>query len=307
MANCGRGWPRRPVPRRRRHKVSPRLSSLTIDAKITRKSIVASAPNPSATPGQALHVGFDHFHRLLLHGANGSRHHRVLRNDVIGIAGLNPGDAQHRGVARGDVAGHDRLQRGAQMAGDQNGIDTLLRMRTVRAFAGDRMSKNAPPAARAPGPVMNFPTGRPGRLCMPYTALHGNRSNKPVLQHGQRAADALFGRLKNEIDGAVEVACLRQVFRRAQQHRRVPVMAAGVHAAGFLLSCGKLVASKIGSASMSARNPTEAWPLPFRNTPTTPVTPTPRCTSMPHSSSFFATRSAVRTSCNPSSGCAWIS
>src|SRR5689334_6620557 len=63
----------------------------------------------------------------------------------------------------------------------------------------------------------------------------------------------------------------------------------------------------IGSASMSARRPSVASPLPERSTPTTPVPPTLRCTSMPHSSSFCATSSAVRCSSRPSSGLAWMS
>ena len=36
---------------------------------------------------------------------------------------------------------------------------------------------------------------------------------------------------------------------------------------------------------MSARSPIETGPLPSRSTPTTPVPPTPRCTSMPSASS----------------------
>ena len=45
---------------------------------------------------------------------------------------------------------------------------------------------------------------------------------------------------------------------------------------GFWLAYGRPDASRIGSASMSARSPTASWPLPLRNTPTTPVLPTPR-------------------------------
>ena len=39
---------------------------------------------------------------------------------------------------------------------------------------------------------------------------------------------------------------------------------------GFWLAYGRPVASWIGSASISARSPTEASPLPLRSTPTTP-------------------------------------
>ena len=59
---------------------------------------------------------------------------------------------------------------------------------------------------------------------------------------------------------------------------------------------------------MSARSPIERFPgiLP-RSTPTTPVRPIPRCTSMPQDSSFSATIPDVRTSWNPVSGWAWKS
>ena len=44
--------------------------------------------------------------------------------------------------------------------------------------------------------------------------------------------------------------------------------------------------------------------VPARSRPTTPVRPIPRNTSKPNSASFVATRSEVRCSSNPSSGCA---
>ncbi len=78
------------------------------------------------------------------------------------------------------------------------------------------MSKNAPPVVHA------------------VDGVAGEAFEQPVLQHLQRAADALFGRLEDEVDGAVEVPRFRQVLGRAQQHRGVAVMAAGVHLAGVL-------------------------------------------------------------------------
>src|SRR5205085_6321845 len=45
------------------------------------------------------------------------------------------------------------------------------------------------------------------------------------------AAIALFAGLKDEMHGAFEIARLGEIACRAQQHRRVPVMAAGMHQA----------------------------------------------------------------------------
>ncbi len=57
---------------------------------------------------------------------------------------------------------------------------------------------------------------------------------------------------------------------------------------------------------MSARSSTVA-PSPLRRTPTTPVPPTPSCTSNPALRSRPATRPAVRCSWCDSSGCWWTS
>jgi hypothetical protein len=111
-------------------------------------------------------------------------------------------------------------------------------------------------------------------------------------------AAALLGRLEDHDRGAGEVARLGEVARAPEQHRGVPVMAAGVHLARH----GRLVrdrsfASSIGSASISARSPitlsdVAALLLP-RISPTTPVRPRPVTTSsQPNALSFSATDAA---------------
>ncbi|KAG1244131.1 hypothetical protein G6F68_015572 [Rhizopus microsporus] len=57
------------------------------------------------------------------------------------------------------------------------------------------------------------------------------RVEQAVLKHGARTAPALFGRLENQHGRAVEIARLRQVLRRPDQHRGVAVMTATVHQA----------------------------------------------------------------------------
>ena len=52
-----------------------------------------------------------------------------------------------------------------------------------------------------------------------------------VLDHGKAAAAAFFRRLEHHDRRPGEVARLGEVLGRAQQHRRMPVMAAGVHLA----------------------------------------------------------------------------
>ncbi len=67
-------------------------------------------------------------------------------------------------------------------------------------------------------------------------------------------------------------------------------------------SGGELVGSSIGRQSMSARRPIDFSELPLRSVPTSPVLPSPRVTSRPHSCSLAATTSEVRFSSKASSG-----
>ena len=49
-----------------------------------------------------------------------------------------------------------------------------------------------------------------------------------LLDHHARAALAFLGRLEDEMHGAVEAPCARELLRRAEQHRGVAVVPAGV-------------------------------------------------------------------------------
>ena len=81
---------------------------------------------------------------------------------------------------------------------------------------------------------------------------------------------------------------------------------------GFREAWAKRLCSGMGSASMSARRPMARGLPPAAiweplSTPTTPVWPKPRCTSMPQAASRSATTSEVRFSWKASSGWAWMS
>ena len=60
----------------------------------------------------------------------------------------------------------------------------------------------------------------------------GEFLEQTVLDHHLCPTAALFGRLENKVDGPLEVPFLAEHFGGPQQHGRVTVMAAGVHAAG---------------------------------------------------------------------------
>jgi hypothetical protein len=62
--------------------------------------------------------------------------------------------------------------------------------------------------------------------------LNAEPLDQSVLDHGERAGGALLRRLENDDRGAGKVTRLGEISGGAQQHRGVPVMAAGMHLAG---------------------------------------------------------------------------
>jgi hypothetical protein len=59
--------------------------------------------------------------------------------------------------------------------------------------------------------------------------LHGALVEHAILDHFASAATAFFGRLENQIDGAIKIAVLGKVFGSGQQHGCVTIVTAGVH------------------------------------------------------------------------------
>jgi len=64
---------------------------------------------------------------------------------------------------------------------------------------------------------------------------------QPLLYHDAAAAIALFAGLEDEMDGPLEFARRGEIARGAQQHRRMPVMAAAMHQAVMLRAVRKFV------------------------------------------------------------------
>ena len=231
----------------------------------------------------------------------------VLRDHVVGVAGMDLGDRQHGRIDRRDIARHHALQRRRDVGGDDHRIDAGLRPRAVRALAGDVDVEEGAARhhrARADGELADV-EARP--VVHAEDRVAREPLEQPVLDHRLGAADALLGGLEDEIHGAVEIARRGEVPGGAQQHRGVAVVAAGMHAAlvrRAVIEGVRFLHRQRVHVGAQADRPA---PLPTRSTPTTPVLPMPRWTSMPNSLSFAATRSAVRFSSNPSSGCAWMS
>ena len=137
--------------------------SLTSGANSRRKSTRAVAPKRRrhALRG-ALHVVFDELHRLVAESAHRAADRRRLRDHVIGVAALDEGRAQHRGIERVDIARHDRpaapSRCGSRPAPDRcSSPDARRASRAPRR----RCRRTRPPAIMVPGRIANLPTASP--------------------------------------------------------------------------------------------------------------------------------------------------
>lgn len=63
--------------------------------------------------------------------------------------------------------------------------------------------------------------------------VEGKALYQAVVEHRQRALSPFLRRLEDEAHDAVETALLGQELGRTEQHRRVAVMAAGMHDSGI--------------------------------------------------------------------------
>jgi hypothetical protein len=83
-----------------------------------------------------------------------------------------------------------------------------------------------------PGPDSEGADRQAGRVVHPVDFLDPEPLHQAVPHHLAAAAAPLLRRLENHHRRAGEIAGLGEIFGRAEQHGRVPVMAAGVHLAG---------------------------------------------------------------------------
>ncbi len=157
---------------------------------------------------------------------------RLVGNHVGRAARVDLRDRQHGRFQRILFARNDRLPGLRDLHRHHHRIDAAVRLRRVRAFAlhhdaelvtgrHHRPRDHAEAARRQAWPVMHA-----------VDRLHRELLEQAVFHHAARAGAAFFGRLENQVDGAVKVAMTRQIVRCAQQHRRMTVMAACMHLAG---------------------------------------------------------------------------
>lgn len=144
-------------------------------------------------------------------------------------------------VSIGRTLRYDRLQRDGDMARGHDRIDCCVGTGPVGAAAGDgdvEISAACHHRARAD---LELAYGQPRPVVHPKDRVAGKAVEKAVGNHRGAAAKPLFGRLKDQMNRPVEIACLSQIAGGAEQHRRMPVMSTGMHAAVIAGAIGKIV------------------------------------------------------------------
>ncbi|GAC1599607.1 MAG: hypothetical protein NVS3B2_00940 [Ramlibacter sp.] len=80
-----------------------------------------------------------------------------------------------------------------------------------------------------PALTAQFPGLRARPVVHSEHRVHGELLEQAVADHFAGAAAAFFSGLEDQVDRAIEIAVLRKVLCGAEQHRRVPIVAAGMH------------------------------------------------------------------------------
>ena len=118
------------------------------------------------------------------------------------------------------------------MRADDDGVDRDVRLGGMAATALDADGDLGRGRHDGAGPDGEMPDRQARHVVHAEHLVDGEPLHHAVLHHLVAAAAAFFRRLEDHRHGAGEIAGLGKVFRGAEQHGRVAVMAAGVHLAG---------------------------------------------------------------------------
>ncbi len=102
-------------------------------------------------------------------------------------------------------------------------------MRGVGSVPGDPDIPTVGGGEQRPRLGRDLPDLDPGLVVQGKHRVAREFVEQPFLDHDPPAAAPLFGRLKDQVHGAVEIAGARKIAGGAKQHRRVTVMAARMH------------------------------------------------------------------------------
>jgi hypothetical protein len=181
-----------------------------------------------------LHAVFNEVEHFNAESAHGALNDTEVGHHVGGFAGVDHGDRNNASIDRLFVAGDDGLKGLNQLASHWHRVNAVVGQRCVAAFAAngnfefvagrhDRTGADCKGAHLSAWPVVHAKHG-----------LHGELVEHAVFDHFTGAAAAFFGRLENEVHGAIKIAVFGEVLGSRQQHGCVAIVTASVHFAVVL-------------------------------------------------------------------------
>ena len=138
-------------------------------------------------------------------------------------------DTDDGALQRVYIAARDGLQPVHQLRRDNNRIDRQMRHRRVCAAAIDRDLENVECDHHRSWPDRELADRHLRPIVHAIDRFDRIALQHSFLDHQPGAALILLGRLKDEMDCAGEIAGLCEVLRRAEEHRGMTVVTAGVH------------------------------------------------------------------------------
>ena len=155
-----------------------------------------------------------------------------VRDHVEGpeLAGLHGTYAQHDRVERADIAAGDSLKCRDDVGGGDHGIDSQMRHRRVPTHAAYLNTNLIAGRQHRAGAHRDLARRQTRPVVQGVDLVHGEALEQPLLHHHVGAGAMLLRRLEDHVGSAVEFTRFGEIPRGAQQHGRVTVMAAGVHA-----------------------------------------------------------------------------
>ncbi len=181
--------------------------------------------------GHFLHALLDQIPHLRFQGADRSQHLGGLRNHIAGVTGMEAADRQHRRFQRVDAARDDGLQGDHQLRAGEQRINALVRHRRMRALALDLDHQFVHRRHQRSRTDREAAERNAGNVVHAVDLIDGETIHQAILDHRRRTGTALFRGLEDHHRITGEIAGLGEIARRAEQHRGVAIVTAGMHLA----------------------------------------------------------------------------
>ena len=157
---------------------------------------------------------------------------------------MNLRHADHRRITGMQLARHHGLQGQHQLAAGHQAVGSLMRHRRVAAVAAHGDFKTTGSGHHRAGHDRHFPGRNSRPVVQSENGVHRELLEQPLFNHPQGAASGLLGGLEDEMNRAVEIQprpVFAEVAGGTEQHRGMPVVAAGVHPAGVDGTVSKII------------------------------------------------------------------